>query len=180
MHALNFLSTYLNAVYNLSKLHATAGSVSLFPSLVKRCTYQWHQQSIFIASPKYQPSVRHEQANIFSPSPNLNPDPTMIEKNHNPTDPAWRQYLGPHARKSEEIHSERRRARRVDRVEEIFEEQNHGRVILPFMFSSFVQRHPIHHGHSLFVSRTRRRKTGRGHSQRKSVEHNVLRSKDGR
>ena len=96
-----------------------------------------------------------------------------------PTDPEWRQYPGTHAKKPKETHSKRRRAGRVDRREEIVEEQAHWRVMLSYLFSPFDQRHPIHYGHSLVVSRTRRRRTGRGHSQRKSVKHNVLHSNDG-
>lgn len=108
------------------------------------------------------------------PFPNLIPYPTMIEKNPKPTDLEWRQYPCPHVRNPEETHSKRRRARSVDIIEEIIEEQNHERFLLWFLFSSLVQRHRIHYGHSLFVSQTGRRTTGRGHSQRKSVKHNVF------
>ncbi len=64
------------------------------------------------------------------PFPNLNSDPTMIENNDNPRDPEWHQYPGPHPRKPEETQSKRRRARRVDRSEEVVEEQDRERLVL--------------------------------------------------
>ena len=102
--------------------------------------------------------------------PHLNPNPTTQRIRSGANTPVHTQG------------NPREHTAREGEQEELKEERklSKSRTALSFLFSPFVQRHPIHYGHSLLVSRTRRWETGRGHSQRKSVEHNVFRSNDGR
>lgn len=117
-----------------------------------------------------------KKANLSS-SPNLNPDPIIIEKNHNPTDPERRQYPEPHARNPRK-HTAREEQEDLIEERELSKSET-GELCSLFCFI-LIQRHPIHYGHSLVVSQTWRQKTGQGHSQRNSIKHNELSLNDGR
>lgn len=61
------------------------------------------------------------------------------------------------------------------------EELNHGRVISSVLFLPFIlERHPTHYGHSLFCQSNPATEDTPRTCTKKSVEHNALRSNDGR
>lgn len=78
-------------------------------------------------------------------------------------------------KKKPKKYSKGRRARRVDGREEDINEQNRGLGVV-FFFPPFIQRHPIHCGHSL-LRQSNSATEGRPRTfTKRSVEHNVLRS----